>query len=90
MVWGKRLLLLLLFAPNVKGEWVDSNFQIIDLLVQPRAVGVAGTLIFVHIANFATLQPWLHVGSFTCHIFNSLHTHKGPVLLCAPPRHRAM
>ena len=22
--------------------------------------------------------------------FNSLHTHKGPVLLCAPPRHRAM
>ena len=84
------LLLLLLFAPNVKGEWVDSNFQIIDLLVQPRAAGVAGTLIFVHIANFATLQPWLHVGSFTCRIFNSLHTHKGPVLLCAPPRHRAM
>ena len=31
--------------------------------------GVAGTLIFVHIANFATLQPWLHVGSFTCRIF---------------------
>ena len=30
------LLLLLLFAPNVKGEWVDSNFQIIDLLVPPR------------------------------------------------------
>ena len=82
-------LLLLLFAPNVKGEWVDSNFQIIDLLVQPRAAGVAGTLIFVHIANFATLQPWLHVGSFTCRNFN-LHTHKGPVLLCAPPRHRAM
>ena len=76
--------------PNVKGEWVDTNFQIIDLLVQPRAAGVAGTLIFVHIANFATLQPWLHVGSFTCRIFNSLHTHKGPVLLCAPPRHRAM
>ena len=23
-------------------------------------------LTFVHIANFATLQPWLHVGSFTC------------------------
>ena len=45
---------------------------------------------FVHIANFATLQPWLHVGSFTCRIFNSLHTHKGPVLLCARPRHRAM
>ena len=51
------LLLLLLFAPNVKGECVDSNFQIIDLLVQPRGAGVAGTLIFVHIANFATLQP---------------------------------
>ena len=51
------LLLLLLFAPNVKGEWVDSNFQIIDLLVPPRAAGVAETLIFVHIANFATLQP---------------------------------
>ena len=80
----------LLFAPNVKGKWVDSNFQIIDLLVPPRAAGVAGTLIFVHIANLATLQPWLHVGSFTCRIFNSLHTHKGPVLLCAPPRHRAM
>ena len=84
------MLLLLLFAPNVKGEWVDSNFQIIDLLVQPRGAGVAGTLIFVHIANFATLQPWLHVGSFTCRIFNSQHTHKGAVLLCAPPRHRAM
>ena len=69
-------------------SWLQ--FQIIDLLVQPRAAGVAGTLIFVHIANFATLQPWLHVGSFTCRIFNSLHTHKGPVLLCAPPRHRAM
>ena len=62
------LLLLLLFAPNVKGKWVDSNFQIIDLLVPPRAAGVAGMLIFVHIANFATLQPWLHVGSFTCRI----------------------
>ena len=83
-------LLLLLFAPNVKGEWVDSNFQIIDLQVPPRAAGVAGTLILVHIANFATPQPWLHVGSFTCRIFNSLYTHKGPVLLCAPPRHRAM
>ena len=55
-------MLLLLFAPN------DSNFQIIDLLVPPRAAGVAGTLIFVHITNFATLQPWLHVGSFTCRI----------------------
>ena len=42
--------------------------QIIDLLVPPRAAGVAGTLIFVHIANFATLQPWLHVGYFTCRI----------------------
>ena len=31
---------LLLFAPNVKGKWVDSNFQIIDLLVPPRAAGV--------------------------------------------------
>ena len=51
----------LLFAPNVKWKWVDSNFQIIDLLVPPRAAGVAGMLIFVHIANFATLQPWLHV-----------------------------
>ena len=61
-------MLLLLFAPNVKGKWVDSNFQIIDLLVPPRAAGVARTLIFVHIANFATLQPWLHVGSFTCRI----------------------
>ena len=56
--------MLLLFAPNVKGEWVDSNFQIIDLLVPPRAAGVAGTIIFVHIANFATLLPWLHVGSY--------------------------
>ena len=60
--------ILLLCAANVKGKWVDSNFQIIDLLVQPRAVGVAGTLIFVHIANFATLQSGLHVGSFTCRI----------------------
>ena len=62
------MLLLLLFAHNVKGKWVDSNFQIIDLLVPPRAAGFAGTLIFVHIANFATLQPWLHVRSFTCRI----------------------
>ena len=54
--------MLLLVAPNVKGKkWVDSNFQIIDLLDQPRAAGVARTLIFVPIANFATLQPWLHV-----------------------------
>ena len=60
--------LLLSFAPNVKGKWVDSNFRIIDLQVPPRAAGVAGTLMFVHIANFATLQPWLHVGSFTCRI----------------------
>ena len=67
------LLLLLLFAPNVKGKWVDSNFQIIDLLVPPRAAGVAGTLIFVHIANFATLQPWLHVGSFTCRILITVY-----------------
>ena len=59
---------LLLFTPNVKGKWVDSNFQIIDRLVPPRVAGVAGTLIFFHIANFATLQPWLHVGSFTCRI----------------------
>ena len=49
--------MLLLFSPNVKGKWVDANFQISDLLVPPRAAGVAGTLIFVHIANFATLQP---------------------------------
>ena len=82
--------LLLLIAPNVKGEWVDSNFQIIDLLVPPRVTGVVGTLTFVYIANFATLQPWLHLRSFTCWICNSLYTHKGPVLLCAPPRHRAM
>ena len=47
---GLMVLLLLLFAPNVKGKWVDSNFQINDLLVPPRAAGVAGTLIFVHIA----------------------------------------
>ena len=49
---SKLATLLLLFAPNEKGEWVDSNFQIIDLLVQPRAAGVAGTLFYVHIANF--------------------------------------
>ena len=60
-------MLLLLFAPNVKEKWVDSNFQIIDLLVTPRAAGVAETLIFVHIANFATLHP-CSVGSFTCRI----------------------
>ena len=58
-------MLLLFFATNVKGKWVDSNFQIIDLLVQPRAAGVVGTFIFVHITNFATL-PWLHVGCFNC------------------------
>ena len=75
---------MLLFAPNVKGEWVDSNFQLIDLLVPPHAAGVAGTLIFVHIANFATLQPWLHVVSFTCRILNSMYTLKGPVLFMCP------
>ena len=89
--WGIEAYTVVVVCPNVKGEWVDSNFQIIDVLVRPRAAGVDGTLIFVHIGNFATLvQPWPHVGSFTCRIFNSLHTHKGPVLLCAPPRHRAM
>ena len=62
-------ILLLLFAPNVKGKWVDSNFQIIDFLVPPRAAGIAGMLIFVHNANYATvLQPWQHVGYFTCRI----------------------
>ena len=59
--------MLLLYAPHVEGQWVDSNFQIIDLLVPPRAAGVAGTLI-LFILQFATLQPWLHVGSFTCRI----------------------
>ena len=68
----------------MKGKWVDSNLQVIDILVLPRAAGVAETLTFVHIANFATLQPWLHVG-----YFNSLYTHKSPVLLCAPPLHRS-
>ena len=88
---GLHSSVVLLFAPNVKGKWVDSNFQIIDLLVRPRAAGVAGTLIFVHIANFATLQPWLHACKiFYLLYFNSLYTHNGPVLLCAPPRHRAM
>ena len=75
-------LLLLLFAPNVKGKWVDSNFQIIDLLVPPRAAGVAGTLIFVHIANFATLQHWLHVGSFTCRIL--IHYAQGTCTFMCP------
>ena len=71
MMAGKKYHLLLLFAPNVKGNWVDSNFQIFDILVQPRAAGVAGTLIFVHIANSATLQPWPHVGYLTC--YNLIH-----------------
>ena len=82
------VVVVVVVCPNVKGEWVDSNFQIIDLLVPPRAAGVTGTPIFVHITNFATLQPRLHVGSFTCRIFNSLYMYKGLVLLCAPPRHR--
>ena len=43
-------------CPQCERGMSYSNFQIIDLLVQPRAAGVAGTLIFVHIANFATLQ----------------------------------
>ena len=68
-------MLLLLFAPNVKGRCVVFNFQIINLLVLPRAAGVAGPYIFVHIANFATLQPWLHVGYFTCRILiHCIHT----------------
>ena len=37
--------------PKVKGKWVNSNFQNLDLLVQPRAAGVAGMLIFVHTNN---------------------------------------
>ena len=78
------LLLLLLFAPNVKWEWDDSNFQIIDLLVQLRAAGVAGTLIFVHIANFATLQPWLYVGSFTYFQF-TVYVQGTRTFMCPPP-----
>ena len=73
------LLLLLLFALNVKGKWVVSNFKIIDLLVQPSAAGVAGMFIFVHI-NTTTLAA---CRIFYLPYFNSLYTNKGPVLLCA-------
>ena len=66
--------IVVVVCPQCEREWVDSNFQIIDLLVPPRAAGVAGTLIFVHIANFATLQPWLHVGSFTCILNHCIRT----------------
>ena len=43
------LFLLLLFAPppSVKGKRIGSNFQIIELLVPPRAAGVTETLISV-------------------------------------------
>ena len=80
---------VLLFAPNVEGKWVDSNFQIIDLLAPPRAAGVAGTLILF------TLQFCYTTTLAACRIFclayiNSLYTHKEPVLLCAPSRRRPM
>ena len=84
------LLLLLLFAPNVKGKWVDSNFQIIDLLVPPRMAGVAGTLIFCSHCKFCYTTTLAACRIFYLPYFNSLYTHKGPVLLCVPPRHRAM
>ena len=38
--------------PNVKGKWVDSNVQIIELLVPPLVAEVTGTHYFVHIAIF--------------------------------------
>ena len=66
---------MLLFAPNVKGEYVNYNFQIIDLLVQSCMAGVTGTLILFTL-QFCYTTIELHVGSFTCRIFNSLYMHK--------------
>ena len=77
--------LLLLYAPKVKGKWVNSNFQIIDLLVPPRAAGVTGTHILF------TLQLCYPTTLAACRIFylpyffNSLHTHRRPVLSSEPP-----
>ena len=42
-------IMLIEITPNVKRKWVDSNFQLIDLLAPPLAAGVTGTLILVHI-----------------------------------------
>ena len=54
----------MLFSPNVKAKWVDPNFHIIDdLLVQPRAEGVAGTLIFVHIDILYIIETLSEQGS---------------------------
>ena len=47
---GKWGVILLLYALNVKWKWVNSNFQIIDLLVPPLTAGVTGMIVFVHIA----------------------------------------
>ena len=83
--------ILLLFAPNVKGKWVDSNFQIIDLLVQPRATPVARwNTYFCSHCRFCYTTTWTARRIFYLPHFNSLYTHKRLVLLCAPPRHRAM
>ena len=87
--YGKPVIsLMLLDAPNVKGNWIDSNFHIIDLIVQPRAAEVAGTLIFVHIVNFATTLAACRI--FYLLYFISQNIHKGHVLLCDPSRHRAI
>ena len=65
----------------MKGKLVNSNFQIIDLLVQVRVAGVLERLILFTL-HFATLQPWLHVGSFTSSILiHYNYSDKGLVLL---------
>ena len=64
---------------------VVSNYPIIDLLVPPRSAGVAGTFLLTLQFYYTTTLAARRI--FYLPNFNSLYTHKGPVLLCAPTRH---
>ena len=55
MYTDRDALVVVVVCPQCEiGEWVESNFWIIDLLVPPRAAGVAETL------NLFTLQTLPH------------------------------
>ena len=75
--------MLLLYASNVEEKWVDSNFQIIDLLVQPRAAGVARTLLLFTL-QFCYTTTLAACTIFYLLYFNSLCMHKGPCTFMCP------
>ena len=82
--------MLLLFAPNVKGKWVDSNFQIIDFLLCTTCGWSCWNAYFCSHCKFCYTTTLVACRIFYLPYYKSLYMHKGPVLLCAPLRYRAM